>query len=328
MPRLTGRATLPVCLRTPRPRLRMVGGWLAAFALAVGGIVPGAVAVANAAGPEPQPTVSLPVAVEAPSPYLPQRSCDPVARTGVVAFRALMLATYGRGHDGGMVRACSIGGSSEHKEGRAWDWMLAATNPADRAAADSVLQWLTRNEAANARRTGVMYIVWNHRIWSVYNQSAGWRAYSGANPHTDHIHFSFSWAGATGRTSWWTGTVAQTDYGPCPLVAGQLAPKYTQPRFTPCPPPAPATPPTPSPVPSPKADTTKPSPLAGYYDTVLSKGSRGSAVKALQAALEMPTRYHTGYFGNITKSEVVKFQKAHGLPATGVVRSATWKALG
>jgi hypothetical protein len=28
----------------------------------------------------------------------------------------------------------------------------------------------------------------------------------GTNPHTDHIHFSFSWAGARKQTSYWDGT--------------------------------------------------------------------------------------------------------------------------
>jgi len=285
------------------------------------------IAVAEAALPEPQPAVQLPQAVEEPSPYLPQRSCDPVARPGLVAFRALMFATYGRGRDGGMVRACSIGRLSEHKEGRAWDWMLAANKPADRAVADSVLRWLTGNGAVNARRTGVMYVIWNGKIWSVYNQSAGWRTYKGANPHTDHIHFSFSWSGAMRRTSWWTGAVAPTDYGPCPLIAGQLAPRHTQPRYTPCPAAAPAPAPAPAPSPVPKNGTVKVSPLAKHYNTIVRKGSRGSAVSALQAALRMPSRYRTGYFGGITHGNVVRFQKAHRLRATGVVGRPTWKAL-
>src|SRR5690606_34041163 len=40
----------------------------------------------------------------------------------------------------------------------------------------------------------------------------------GSSPHTDHIHFSFSWDGAMQRTSWWTGTawtgVTRTPGGP------------------------------------------------------------------------------------------------------------------
>jgi hypothetical protein len=56
------------------------------------------------------------------------------------------------------------------------------------------------------RRLGVMYIIYNRRIWASYRAEEGWRPYVGANPHTDHIHFSFSWAGARKQTSYWDGT--------------------------------------------------------------------------------------------------------------------------
>ena len=51
-----------------------------------------------------------------------------------------------------------------------------------------------------------MYIIYNRRIWASYRAEEGWRSYVGANPHTDHIHFSFSWAGARKQTSYWDGT--------------------------------------------------------------------------------------------------------------------------
>ena len=99
-------------------------------------------ATASATMPVPQPTVKLPATAEALAPYVPQDSCDPVAKPGVIAFRALMLATYKRGTDGGIVRACDDGGTSEHKEGRAWDWMLDVHDAGDAAVASGVLQFL------------------------------------------------------------------------------------------------------------------------------------------------------------------------------------------
>ena len=77
-----------------------------------------------------------------------------------------MLATYKRGTDGGIVRACDEGGTSEHKEGRAWDWMLDVHNPQDAAVASAVLQFLLApgphgEPAWNARRLGIMYIIWD-----------------------------------------------------------------------------------------------------------------------------------------------------------------------
>jgi hypothetical protein len=36
----------------------------------------------------------------------------------------------------------------------------------------------------------VKYVIWNRRIWSKARNSEGWRAYSGSNPHTKHMHVS------------------------------------------------------------------------------------------------------------------------------------------
>jgi len=115
----------------------------------------------------------------------------------------------------GISRDCSIGARSEHKEGRAWDWAVAVSDPSDRAATREVFGWLFRADSragfAMARRLGVMYIIHNRRIWGSYRAEEGWRRYVGANPHTDHVHFSFSWAGARKQTSYWDGTPVTYD---------------------------------------------------------------------------------------------------------------------
>lgn len=64
------------------------------------------------------------------------------------------------------------------------------------------------HKQALARRMGIMYVIWNHQIWSPGPDST-WRAYTGTNPHTDHVHISLSWAGARAETSFWSGTVVQ-----------------------------------------------------------------------------------------------------------------------
>jgi len=58
---------------------------------------------------------------------------------------------------------------------------------------------------------------------------------------------------------------------------------------------------------------------------VLRYGDRGAAVLALQKALKI-TR--SGWFGPVTRAAVVAFQVGSAVPATGVVDTATWKALG
>jgi len=151
-------------------------------------------------------------AIDGYAAYDPQTTCVSTAQPGVVDFRDLLNATYGT-HTSGIVRACGVGDTSEHKEGRALDYSLSVTNDGERAVADDVLGWLLAtdqhgNPHAMARRLGLMYIIWNHRIWASYRASEGWRPYScdgtASGCHTNHIHFSFGWPGALRQTTWWT----------------------------------------------------------------------------------------------------------------------------
>ena len=214
---------------------------LIAATVATSALVLAAPVARPAAAQVPVPTapVALPKKIEKLSPYLPQVSCDPVAKPGVIAFARLVRRTYpGTGSSRGITRGCSVGGRSEHKEGRAWDWAVSAHDRPDAAKASALLTWLLQKDArgkkyGNARRLGIMYIIWNRRIWIAAQATDGWRPYTGANPHTDHVHFSFGWAGAMRRTSFWTGKVAKTDYGPCPRNGG-LAPRYTGPNSKRC----------------------------------------------------------------------------------------------
>jgi hypothetical protein len=151
--------------------------------------------------------------------YEPQRDCDPTAKPGVVDFRDLVLAAYPGTQNLGISRACGSGGQSEHKEGRAWDWGVNVNG--QEPMADDLIKWLHAtdrhgNPHALARRFGIMYMIWNRRIWMANRADAGWQPYRGSNPHTDHIHFSFSWAGARKETSWWTSppqSVARVSVG-------------------------------------------------------------------------------------------------------------------
>ncbi|MFP5335156.1 MAG: FG-GAP repeat domain-containing protein [Actinomycetes bacterium] len=193
----------------------------------------------QATPPVPVPPVPPTTPPEAPAPYVGQVSCEPAAKPGTVALAKTITATYGAASIG-TLRACGSGGRSEHKDGRALDWMLDAADPADKAVATAFLQWLTGPDdagvvAGNARRLGVMYVVWDRQVWKAWN--GAWTAYTGASPHTDHIHVSLSWDGALQRTSWWTGVATERyDYGTCQVYIGELAPPYSQPRWTPCPP--------------------------------------------------------------------------------------------
>jgi len=161
--------------------------------------------------------------IEGYSPKQLQGTCAPQSRPGVRAFRDLVLQTYPCTGDGGIVRACNVGGNSEHKEGRAWDWMVSYPS----AAATQLLSWLlapddSGNQHAMARRLGVMYMIWNRQAWRAYNTGAGWQPYYGKSPHTDHVHFSFGWHGASGKASFWSHTKHRICNQAVPEAAGEL----------------------------------------------------------------------------------------------------------
>jgi hypothetical protein len=142
--------------------------------------------------------------------YVGQSTCDPTAKPGTIAVRDLLEATYPSTSSAGIGRDCNVGGTSEHKEGRAYDWAVNAFDPTQAAIAQDFLTWLLAtdsygNKYAMARRLGVMYVIWNRQTWKAYDAADGWQAYTGPNPHTDHVHISLSWDGARALTSWYVG---------------------------------------------------------------------------------------------------------------------------
>ena len=68
-------------------------------------------------------------------------------------------------------------------------------------------------------------------------------------------------------------------------------------------------------------------PLYRWRNTLLSMGSTGPAVVALQKALGLPAAV-TGNFDDRTLAAVVAFQAAHLLPTDGKVDNDDWRALG
>ena len=157
----------------------------------------------------------LPTTIEDMPSYQPQTFCDPVSKPGVVALGALLTATYPDTSVVDIARSCtSESGTSEHKDGRALDWRAYYKNTQQVAEVHAVFAWLFAKDAqgnpnAMLRRLGIMYIIWNKQIWGTWSQS--WQPYSCSGVtacHQDHVHFSFDWAGALKKTSFWTGQVA------------------------------------------------------------------------------------------------------------------------
>ena len=247
--------------------------------------------------------------VDDPAGYQPQQACVATPSRGIVKLRALALKTYGRGGSSPATpRACTSGGTSEHKDGRAWDWMLNVHNAADKRVAANFLAWVTGpgpsgERGEMARRLGIMYVIYNHKSWASYRGT--WERYTGSDPHTSHIHISLSWNGARAHTSFWTGRTWATDYGTCVIFRGQPAQAPTGiVRTEPCN----------SPVMAPRLSRLP----------LLWMGSTGSNVSKAQRLLGQPV---TGTFDASFRAEVLRYQGANDLPRTGTVDKPTWASL-
>ncbi|MCW6010509.1 hypothetical protein K1W54_39070 [Micromonospora sp. CPCC 205371] len=81
------------------------------------------------------------------------------------------------------------GGPYEHPKGRACDWSLQNSGFSNAHTRDQRLYGnnLTAFLVRNAERLGIMYVIWYAQIWL---PATGWRSYSGASAHKDHVHMS------------------------------------------------------------------------------------------------------------------------------------------
>lgn len=297
------------------------------------GAVPGVPASPAAASVSAlQPPVALPPDLEPMASYVPADSCEPAAKTGVLGFAKLLVAAWPV-TSYGISRPCGTDplATTEHYEGRALDWFTSARTTAGRARAQAVIDWLfatdsAGNTYANARRLGIMYVIWNNRIWGAYRADEGWRPYLTCADHPErswdttchrnHMHFSFTWEGARGATSFWTGQVAAPDYGPCRPADLNWASHWTAPNPTPC---------TDYPrVSAPAGSSALTTTLYAWSGMWVHRGSTGPVVSAVQQALGLSV---DGTFGASDKAAVGAWQSAHGLAVTGAVNPATWRAL-
>lgn len=198
-----------------------------ATATAAGGI-------GGPAGAVPPRGAATGPAIEEPARYQEQFLCTKALQPGVKAFRDLVLSEYPKTRSVSEVRTCSAATTSEHQDGRAWDWGVNVKKKKERRTAEAVFGWLLApdefgNEFAMARRLGLMYMIWDKKIWRAYSGTWGSYPCSGVTDcHKDHVHFSFGWAGALKKTSYWTGDVSPVVPPPIPVftsVDGEYATK-------------------------------------------------------------------------------------------------------
>lgn len=266
--------------------------------------------------------------IEPLAAYVPQIACQPGFRAGTLALGRLLVSTYPNTSFGGP-RDCGDS-TSEHYDSRAVDWMNSVRNPVQGMQAYMVVKFLLAtdkwgNKFANARRMGLMYMIWNNKIWGSW--SGKWEEYNGcfSTPqpsmdtacHRDHMHFSLSWNGAIGRTSFWSKHVyAATDYGPCRPSDLNWSGDYGSFRATPCPRYAS--------VAAPRGSSVAMQELVKYSGATMFPGMRGGPISAVQRAFNRPI---TGSYDAGTVAAVTRFKAARRLPANGIIEARTWRAL-
>lgn len=163
--------------------------------------------------PMPPPLIPLPPGESPSLAYEPQTSCDPSPKPGAERLVQIIKNTYGKDQYVWVPRGCDVGGTSEHKEGRAIDWMVTVRDPRQRADAEAFLNWLlgpdqSGREYGHALKLGVMYIGWHDRIWRGFGIDRGWQELKGCFRkedakydnycHRNHIHISLTRLGASG----------------------------------------------------------------------------------------------------------------------------------
>ncbi len=147
--------------------------------------------------------------------WQPVKKCAPKPKPGTLELSRWLSGSFGGGSTS-ISRAC--GSSSEHTEGRAIDWSNDATRKADRR---QVRQFLKRvlhtdragNTHAKARRMGIMYVIWNDKMYSAWNRfepepylsssCTKRRSCSKTLRHRDHVHISLTRRAARAKTSWY-----------------------------------------------------------------------------------------------------------------------------
>lgn len=284
---------------------------------------------AAGAATAPRTPSGLPSAIEPLADYVGQVSCDQRTKPGTLKLARLLTSTYNT--TAATTYACGTDGAqSEHYDGRAIDWMVDVHSARQYAAAKTVLSWLLRadragNRYATARRLGVMYVIYNNRMWGAWNGQ--WQEYNGCSRlrsrgndnacHRTHMHISLGWNGAMGRTTFWTKPLTATDYGPCRRSGMNWAYLYTRPNAHGCPSAS-------RPHAAKGASATKRA-LVKYSGASVRSGWDGPAVTAVQRALHVK---QTGHYNASTRRAVLAFQRTHrGAVATGAMNISTWAAL-
>lgn len=147
-------------------------------------------------------------------------NCADGMTPGARVLRDALIAAYPQVDSVGGFNCRVIAGTNSmslHGTGRALDIMLSTiSGDADNGAGDPIAAWLMQH----AELLGLQLIIWDHTIWST-SRSPGSRvrAYSGENPHVDHLHVEINEQAAAKDLPWYDAPVAgDVVDAPCPAL--------------------------------------------------------------------------------------------------------------
>ena len=118
--------------------------------------------------------------------------CSGRPEPGALALLGWLQQRWPMGWSGGIYNCRPVRGRqsmSLHSEGRAVDFML----PLSGGEANPVGVEIVRALGQAGDRNGIQTVIWDRRIYS--RRSPAGRAYTGVNPHVDHLHIELNrWA--------------------------------------------------------------------------------------------------------------------------------------
>lgn len=241
--------------------------------------------------------------------YVGAKKCSGKAQPGAKALMAWYLGAYAAAGAANLgIYVCkSIAGSrttSLHGEGRACD--LGSSPYRQLPFMDDLADALV----ASSKELGIQCVIHDDRIWSSAYPYAGWRDYSGHDPHRGHIHAELTWWAAEHLTVDTINRVLSTA-----VVERPTAPKPKPPAV----------------------DWTKKVIMALpelKHGRGLKTKNHDEDVQTMQQLLQargfrkgQGKPGADGRFGDGTRADLVAFQKSVKISADGICGKITWSHL-
>ncbi|MGE0791151.1 MAG: hypothetical protein AB7S26_36095 [Sandaracinaceae bacterium] len=154
-------------------------------------------------------------------PWVGESGCGPGLTEGARVLRTWMMASWPQIASIGGYNCRPIVGDSAnmsvHATGRALDVMIPTyAGDADNDLGDPIGAWLIEH----SEEIGIQLIIWDRWSWGPHRPDGQkGRAYTGANPHIDHLHVELSVEASMLGTPWFSGPMEPPAVADCEMIA-------------------------------------------------------------------------------------------------------------